>query len=287
MRFAVLFAALLTLCSCQPLPHPFADDVPPPNSPLLAPPDSAGVAVEKVAGAPAPAAGELAADMAKALQDADVPASAVASNRGSYRLSGTATAREAGNGMMGIHVAWEMRDAHGALVGRAESAATLPGAVWREGGPALAALTRPTAPSLAKMITTKTPPPLTGIDPVVAVRVLKGAPGDGGEALTRAMENALRRAAVTLADKPGAKPSLVVQGKVEVAPPADGKQEVKISWSLLRPNGESIGEVHQQNAVPAGSLDSAWGLTAYDIANAAVPGITALIAEMQKVQARS
>jgi len=39
--------------------------------------------------------------------------------------------------------------------------------------------------------------------------------------------------------------------------------------------------------VPAGSLDGAWGLTAYDVANAAAPGIAALIAELQKADARS
>lgn len=275
------------LCSCQPIPHPFADVVPSTNSPLLTPPDSAGVAVEKIAGAPAAAGDALAADMAKALQDADVPASAIASNRGSYRLSGTATAQNASNGMLRVRVVWEMRDARGARVGREKTSATLPAAAWREGGSALVALTRTAAPSLAKKIAGKPPSPLTDIDPVVAVRVLGDAPGDGVQALTHAMETALRRAAVTLADKPGAKPSLVVQGKIEVTPSAAGKQNLKISWSLLRPDGERIGEVHQRNAVPAALLDGAWGLTAYDIASAAVPGVTALIAETGKIQARS
>ena len=54
----LLFLALIA--ACQPLPHPFADDVPPPSAPMLSPPDSAGIIVAPVAGAPAPIAGELA-----------------------------------------------------------------------------------------------------------------------------------------------------------------------------------------------------------------------------------
>ena len=38
----------------------------------------------------------------------------------------------------------------------------------------------------------------------------------------------------------------------------------------------------QENDVAAGSLDKVWGLTAYDVANAAAPGITALIDEAKR-----
>src|SRR5882757_8616037 len=90
----VALVALLLLAACQPLPHPFAHDTPPPNSPILTPPDSAGIMVEPVAGAPEPTAHDLAAAMAKALRDDDVPASTNASNRGSYRLAGSAVTKE-------------------------------------------------------------------------------------------------------------------------------------------------------------------------------------------------
>lgn len=287
MRFAALFAGLLLLCACQPVPHPFADDVPPPNSPILTPPDSAGVAVAAVAGAPAPAARDLAAAMAVALQKNDVPASATASNPGSYHLTGTAAAQDVGNGQLLVTIDWQMRDARGTAVSRQQTRLAIPATAWQQGGPALTALATQAAPYFAKSIETKAPRPLIGIGPVIAVRPVTGAPGDGGQALARAMENALRRAQVTLADQPGDKPTYLVDGKVEVARAANGQQRVKISWSLRRPDGGQIGEVNQENAVPAGSLDGPWGLTAYDIANAAAPGITALIAEMQRKEARS
>lgn len=274
---------MLLLAACQPLPHPFAHDIPPPNSPILTPPDSAGVMVEAVTGAPEPAAHDLAAAMAVALQGQDVPASTGASNRGSYRLSGKATTRDVGDGNLLVTIGWEMRDASGIAISRQEAALTMPGTIWGQGGKAVDDLARLPAPFLAKMVQTNAPLPLTGIDPLIAVRKIAGAPGDGGELLTRAMEDALRRAKLLLAERPDDKPTFVVQGRVDISAPAGGKQRIKISWSLLRGDGGQIGQVEQENAVPAGSLDGSWGLTAYDVANAAAPGIAALIAEINKV----
>ncbi len=286
MRFAVA-AALFLLAACQPLPRPFAQDVPPPNSEILTPPDSAGVMVEAIDGAPEPAAHDLAGLMAKALQDDDVPASTAASNRGSYRLTGKADAKDVGNGNVLVTIAWQMHDSQGVPVSRQDAALTIPATVWRQGGKGLTELARQSAPFLAKMVESTAPAPLASSDPLIGVRLVTGAPGDGGESLTHAMADALRRAKLVLAEKPGDKPNFFVQGEVAVAPPAGGKQEIKISWSLLRPDGGQIGQVKQENAVPAGSLDGPWGLTAYDVANAAAPGIAALIAEIHRTAAPS
>jgi hypothetical protein len=286
MRSAAL-AALLLLSACQPLPHPFADDHPPPNSPVLTPPDSAGIMVERVTGAPDPTAQDLAAAMAVALQDADVPASTDASNRGSYHLTGTATADDAGGGNLKVTLAWEMHEPGGKLLDREAASEVMPAADWRKGGSGVAGIARQSAPALAKLVENNLPPPAAGVDPLIAVRGVTGAPGDGGEALARAMSEALRQAKLALADKPGEQANFVLQGTVTIAAPKDGKQDIKILWALLRPDGGKLGEVNQENAVPSGSLDGAWGLTAYDIANAAAPGIAALIAEAQRSAAAS
>jgi hypothetical protein len=45
---------------------------------------------------------------------------------------------------------------------------------------------------------------------------------------------------------------------------------------MMQPDGSEIGDVRQQNAVPAGSLDRAWGDTALLVAEAAYDGIIAL-----------
>ncbi len=286
MRLITL-VALLSIAACQPLPHPFAHDLPPPNAAILTPPDSAGVIVEPIAGAPEPAAHDLAAAMATALQNQDVPASTSASNRGSFRLSGTATTRNVGNGNLLVTIAWEMREPTGLPLSRQDSALTVPRAAWQGGGKAIAALAQESAPFFAKSVESTAPAPLADADPVVAVRGVTGAPGDGAQSLARAMADALRHSHVSLVAKPDDKASFVVKASVDVSPPAGGKQQVKIAWSLLRADGGRVGEVKQENAVPAGSLDGPWGLTAYDAANAAAPGIAALIAELRRAGAPS
>jgi len=133
MRFAVI-AALVLLSACQPLPHPFADDRPSPNAPILTPPDSAGVVVMPVSGAPEPASHDLASAMATALQDQDVPASTEASNKHSYRLQGAATTQEIGGGNLSVTIAWEMREADGTVRSSQQTTQVLSQAAWKQGG---------------------------------------------------------------------------------------------------------------------------------------------------------
>lgn len=283
MRRALL-ALCLAVAACQPLPHPFADYRPPDGSPLLSPPDSLGVVVAPVAGLPAPLDGDLAAAMAAALRDADVPASIDSANRRSFRLVGKA--QPAGD-PGGMSIDWAMVDAGGKTVGRESQA--IPGAADLErGGDALAkSLVRQTAPALAKLVVGDAPLPAANADTVVMVRPVTGAAGDGDTVLTRSLVDALQRANIKIATAGGPKESFVVTGRVEMSPPQGGKQQVKVNWALVRPDGSQVGQVSQANAVPAGSLDGPWGEVAYAVASAAVPGITALIERARAAEAES
>jgi uncharacterized lipoprotein YmbA len=283
MRFPLLAALLLALAACQPLPHPFEDSAPPPNSPLMTPPDSAGIVVLPVAGAPGTTARDLADAMATALQDNDIPAGTGARNRGSYVLQGRATTRGMPDGRMQVTVAWEMTGPDGKVTGQQQASTVMTASAWLDGGAGIADLVSPAAPPLAKLIESNIPAPVPGSDPLIAVHQATGAPGDGSQALATAMSAALRRVQVSLADFPGAVPNYVVEVQVAVAPPVSGKQKVSIDWTLNRPDGSQVGQVKQENAVTAGSLDKVWGLTAYDAANAAASGIAALIDRVKRV----
>jgi hypothetical protein len=282
MRFPKLVVLLLALAACQPLPHPLAETAPPPDSPLMTPPDSVGVIVAPVTGAPSETAHDLADAMAIALQDDDVPASTNARNRGSYLLQGKATTADAGGGSLRVTVAWEMIGPDGATTGRQQATTTMAQSAWSDGGAGLANLVGPAAASLAKLIESTAPLPVPSTDPLIAVHAATGAPGDGGQALATAMSAALRRSQMALADFPGAAPSFIVEAAVAIAPAISGKQKVTIAWSLHRPDGAEVGQVKQENAVDAGSLDRVWGLTAFDAANAAAPGIAALVEEAKR-----
>jgi hypothetical protein len=285
--------ALAATTACQPLPQPFADDRPPPGSPLLTLKDSAGVLVEPVVGTRGEAGQRLAEAMAAALRNIDVPASTGGvTNRAGYRLVGTAVEKRLPDGRAAVDFAWELLGPDGSRAGASTQHAEAPAAAWWGGDEAvLASIARSAAPRIAALVQEEAPAesPAAG-PPKVAVREVVGAPGDGSKSLTRAMAAALKMANLGVAGGEAAgaaatpeDSAFVVAGRVDVARAVEGKQQVKIVWSVLRPDGGEIGKVNQENAVPAGSLDGKWGDIAYAVATAASDGIVAILEKAREL----
>jgi hypothetical protein len=270
---------LLLLAACQPLPHPFAADVPPPRSAVLSPRDGAGILVLPLAGAP-PAVAEA---LAAALREAEVPASTQGGgNKGSYRLF--VLAEPPADGGARLLLEWELRAAAGNVLGTGNGAAKDAIKDSRDANdPGLRRLAADAVPAIAKLVQGDVPGAAEVSEPLLGLRPVAGAPGDGGPALVRAMDFALRRAHVALAEKAGDKETLVLSGRVELSAPDAGRQQVKVRWVLSRADGGEVGQINQENAVPAGSLDGPWGDIAFAVANAAAPGVAALV-EKAKAQ---
>jgi hypothetical protein len=276
---AVGLALLLALAACQPLPQPFAEDAPSPDSPIMTLKDSAGIVVQPIAGGPAP----LAEAMADALRNADVPASTQAANRGSYVLAGRAEERPVAGDRARIALHWELRGPDGNAAGTYDQATESSAARWRDGDAILLKeLVAAAAPAIAEMLQEEG---AVGVDTEqrVAVPPVAGAPGDGTRSLARAMQLALRQASISVAegDAPSGK-HFTVAGKVTLGPAAEGKQKVTVSWTLLGPDGDQVGQVNQENAIQAGSLDGRWGDIAYAVAKSAADGIVALLDHLKK-----
>jgi hypothetical protein len=68
-----------------------------------------------------------------------------------------------------------------------------------------------------------------------------------------------------------------IQGRVVVDAAQAGQQPVHIAWVVTTPKGKSLGDVKQNNAVPAGSLDQGFGDNAGYVVQAAADGIFKLI----------
>jgi hypothetical protein len=273
MRGLAPFLIVLPVVACQPLPHPFADEAPPPQ-----PPDSTGVVVAPVADVTTTLALPLAEAMAAALRDAEIPASTAGhGNKGSYHLIAAEREKPHDNGQSSIVIAWELRRANGQPLGHGTAETEVPSAPWAEGNAeTLRAVAAKAAPAIAQLMQGEPPKAAAVPELRLAVQPVTGAPGDGGHALTRAMDFALRQVHIAIAEKQD-DGSLVLTGKVEMSPPAAGTQQVKVSWALLRPDGSKIGEISQENAVPAHSLDGNWGEIALAVANAAAPGVAQLV----------
>jgi hypothetical protein len=280
--FWLSFWTVGLVAACQPLPHPFADDVPKPGSPMLALKDSTSIWVAPVAGTPPAIAGKLAAAIAAALQDRQIAASDRTAAITSEVLRGRIQEMSAAQGQAAIVALWQLRDAEGRFLG--ERAVRLAGAAadWEQGGDgAVARLAAASADQLVSLVNGGPPPAeaKTGIGQMrLLIGAIKGAPGDGNTALAQAIALVLKRPGLAIVAKPDDKPDLVLDAAITVGKPKDDKEHVAIVWHLRRAGGGDIGTVAQQNDVPAGLLDGPWGNVAWSVAGAAESGILQLVA---------
>lgn len=112
-------------------------------------------------------------------------------------------------------------------------------------------------------------------NPVILVRSVDGAPGDGNQALMLAIKQALRIRDFMVTEDPR-QAVFQVEGRVDIAPPANGRQQVKLTWIVTTVSGGQVGRAIQENTIPAGSLNGVWGQVAMMVANAAADGVEEL-----------
>jgi hypothetical protein len=122
----------------------------------------------------------------------------------------------------------------------------------------------------------KAPKPNDTVIKAVAVLNVVGAKGKGNAQLTAAMRKVLKAAGWPVLSSARAD-AINIQGRVVVDVAQAGQQPVHIAWVVTTPKGKALGDVKQNNAVPAGSLDQGFGENAGYVAQAAADGIFKLI----------
>ena len=273
MSLALGLILCAALAACGDLPRPFqpADKS---TQAWLGPGDVAwgSVFVPPIAGLRDRQSAALVDEVVGALRMRDVPASAYAGGRGRIVLAGH-VAVAAGK------LRWALITPDGETALRfdepslnassvATAAADLEAIAARAAGRVAAALKPPTSED-----PDRPPPPA----PVV-IETVRGAPGDGGIALARAMRHSLARTGVTVVDAPGDE-MLTLQGWVSVArdDTVTDSATLTITWDVLHPDGTRLGTVTQSNRVGADRVTGAWGVLPRLIARAGAPGIAQLL----------
>jgi hypothetical protein len=279
---AAVVATAALLAACQPLPHPFEDDKPP--SALLKVRDTITVTIAPIVGDPAPVAAKLGDAVAQTLQKQDVAASSKTASLGSYQLYGRVVPERAGRkpttGL--LKAIWRLYAPNGKLVAERTVGAKAKPADWSEAkDSAIEKLAVASAANLAPLFFDDGPKQVSVDENAgrtrVAIGKIAGAPGDGTTALAGAIAAVLKRQELAIV-APNDKADLVVEGDVTVDPVKANKQHVKIVWRVKRPGGAEIGTIGQENDVPRGTLDGAWGDLAYSVATAASDGLLQVIA---------
>jgi hypothetical protein len=301
-----VLAIVVTVSACQPLPHPFADDRPPAS--LLRVRDSAGISIAPIEGGPPAAASKLGAAVASALVKHDIPASDRTTNLTSYLLYGRLEAQRPRSGQETVAAHWQLQDASGRLVGERTTRLEAPVKTWETGADAvIARLAEASAAEIAPLLADEPPPGAEAVAGLaeapggkaeavapraeaaaaktneagrtrIAIRPLSGAPGDGAKSLANAIATVLKRQDLTVIDNANAKADVILDGQVTVATVKPDKQHVKIVWHVRRADGVEVGTVGQENDVPKGMLDGAWGDVAYSVAIAGADGLMQVIA---------
>ena len=218
--------------------------------------------------------------MASALQEREIAASDKTASIGSYELVGRIREWRRRNGKAALVALWELRDPSGQRLGERAERIEASAAEWEAGNDeAVARLAAASAAQLAAMLQDEAP---TEAEIGGRTRLLIGAVrvprATAIRRWSRAITEILKKQDLAIVTDPQAKADLVLDAEVAVAKPKAGKQNVKIVWHVRRKNGGEIGTVGQENDVPAGLLDGAWGDVAYMVAVSAQDGIMQLVA---------
>ena len=269
---ALVFVVCGALAACGDLPRPF-QPAEKSTKAWSAPGDIAwgSILVPPIAGLPPLQSAALADEVVEALQVRDVPASTRAGGRGSIVLAGQVA-------VVSGKLRWTLVTPDGETALRFEES-LLDAARLDETAPHLAAI----AARAARRIAAALEPPAAddGVARTASRVVLegvRGAPGDGGIALARAMRHSLARIGIAVADDKDGEARLI-SGRVSVLrdDTASDDATVTIAWDVLRPDGKRLGTVTQSNRVSVERLTGAWGALARIVARAGAPGIAQLL----------
>jgi hypothetical protein len=279
-RALAAIGGLAALAGCGDLPQPFRGQ-PGALATRLARPPAYRIAVPSPTGAMLTDedAGTYARLLAEALMAQEVPAVDGPAWPLDWQVVVTAT-RQGGQ----IVPVYALRDADGQSLGE-HAGRAVAFRDWAEGGePVLRGAATEAAPAIATLVGRVDARRRTGDEnavgaapPIVLLKPVRGAPGDGNRSLTARMAQRLAGLGLQVQDQAeGA--AFAVEGVVTVTPPERGLQRVEIVWTVSRRDGYDLGRVLQLNEVPNGSLNGLWGDIAYVVAEEASGGVRDVIA---------
>jgi hypothetical protein len=281
MRRLLILLPLL-LGACGDLPQPFLGRPGATAMRLANQPPPARLAV------PAPgtallgdkAAAAWASDVAKALQDKEVPATEGRTSRGDWSLALTARVRG-----RTVVPAYEVLNPQGKGQGSVEGA-PVPLAAWAQSDPAtLRASAEAAAPQLADLLNRiqaarlkADPNSLVNRSARLYFTGVTGAPGDGNHALAMQMRSKLAGQGIVVQDTPtGA--DFQLDGKVVTASGTGGQERIEVQWVVQDAQGRERGRVAQLNEVPPEAVANYWGDVAVAVAEQAASGVAEVLTQ--------
>ncbi len=296
------FSALF-LATCGNLPQPFERDDQ--NKKIV---ESiltdAGVMIAPITNAPPPANVQLAERIALAAQDRDLVAVTRGASRKANLLQGVASTYRDELGGSYIRVSWQLAGPDGIVFDRIvvetkafEPTADDPWLLYANSD--LNQVVDETADFLVAALLDRGQS--QSVSQVAAVAQLNfgspyhlyvkrvvGAPGDGSDALTDALNDLLSAEGISIpiaVDTLPSNSSYVIAGRVNIEAIDDVADAISLVWDIALPDGQILGSVNQENIIPHGSLDGEWGKIAYEAAAAAADGLMSVLLQVDPLEA--
>ena len=114
----------------------------------------------------------------------------------------------------------------------------------------------------------------------VWIGAIKGAPGDGGLALARALRVALPEKGLHVVDDAG-KAAWRIECDISLKKVSAAEDHVTLVWRLLDAHSKEAGTLKQENPVPRGRLDKNWGDIAGFAAEGAAEGVQQILQQIR------
>lgn len=276
MRGLTAAIVLLTLAACGPVPQPFRQDAETKARTTLARASiTSGIRLLPVAGMALEHGSALSELLADKLRDLGTVATTSDALRNAHFLSPNALVTPEGR----ILIRWDLFDPDGVL----RDTITTPAPTTQELDALLSGRQKPMreliADVAARLHTTLNPRaagPALERSALLAIGTISGAPGTGGDDLSRAATAIFSRSGIAMARDSNA-PDLFLNAQVTLKPIDDASELLTMVWSLDTKDGRQVGRLVQESAVPKGSLNGSWSGLAYD----AVLGLVDAVHEVQ------
>ena len=275
----IVFAVALLLAACTAAPRAFAPgEEQSVGEAIVHGTFTKGIQVNPVEGTAPIMSKLLARTTVDSFEPYGLPAGVAPFDASEYILHGRAHRDPNPNAVPFVTIHWQLSNKDGDLLADLEQPVDATSGEWEFGEPTVII-------RVAEDVAHRVAAILAGIAPAqeeaapdkgIFVLPVEGAPGDGDFSLTRAIAEALKKRGTRLT-RYREQAKYVLLGEMKVSPSVQGRQGVRVTWRLTRPDGTEIGKAEQDNTVPSGTFDTQWMPTARLIAAAAVDGIHEVI----------
>lgn len=268
-------ALLLLAAACPQLPQPFQHDQ---DNPLLLLDGRAGVFFVFDESAPVALVPALRAALMK--QDVPVFLDKPPTEALPLRLKLHKSAPRANT--VELELFWELYDSDGLVIDHYDQKLRVVVDDWDKGVPTLMKrLADEAAPHLARLMpveegTRQDETASSARRPRLFVAAVEGAPGDGNDALARAMRLSLSANGIELVEKTGGD-VFQLKGKASVAKADSKSEKLHVEWTLLDAKGDEMAAMDQEGLVPLGLLSKPWGALAGEIVAGTAIEVSALL----------